>query len=154
MTMDSQFSAASLLDGGWTPSDREDIQDEYDLTDEEVDCVVADMKAIIRANHFAGYVQVFEDNGGDVMIVGQRKDGRYNIMTGLAHDDLIGHGVYDMTHFDDLDMYDGDVNEILDGLADDLDDPMGYVWAVAEYDGTTLDFHKDAMDASLGYFGF
>ena len=37
MTMNNQYSAASLYDGGWRAEDREQLIDEYNLTAEEAD---------------------------------------------------------------------------------------------------------------------
>lgn len=99
-------------------------------------------------------IQVFEDNGGGITIAGRKEDGSYNIMTGLEAVALRNNGLWDITHFDDLDQYDGDVEKELDDLAYWLNDPMGSVWCVAEYDGDTIELHKEVMCASLRYFGF
>lgn len=37
MTIDNQYSAASLFDGGWRSDDREDLIKEYGITDAEAD---------------------------------------------------------------------------------------------------------------------
>ena len=37
MTMNNQYSAASLYDGGWRAEDRDRLIEEYDLTAEEAD---------------------------------------------------------------------------------------------------------------------
>lgn len=36
-------SAIALLDGGWRPEDREQMKAEYELTDSEVDAIIAAM---------------------------------------------------------------------------------------------------------------
>ena len=40
------YSAASLYEGGWRSSDKEEITKEYGLTREEADELVAELKAI------------------------------------------------------------------------------------------------------------
>ena len=37
MTMNNQYSAASLYDGGWRAEDRDQLIEEYNLTEEEAD---------------------------------------------------------------------------------------------------------------------
>ena len=37
MTMNNQYSAAALYDGGWRAEDRDQLIDEYNLTEEEAD---------------------------------------------------------------------------------------------------------------------
>ena len=47
MTMNSQYSAASLYDGGWRAEDRDQLIEEYNLTEEEADEIcreLADLK--------------------------------------------------------------------------------------------------------------
>ena len=47
MTMNSQYSAASLYDGGWRAEDRDQMIDEYGLTADEADDIckeLADLK--------------------------------------------------------------------------------------------------------------
>ena len=47
MTMNSQYSAASLYDGGWRAEDRDQMIDEYGLTADEADEIckeLADLK--------------------------------------------------------------------------------------------------------------
>ena len=47
MTMNSQYSAASLYDGGWRAEDRDQMIDEYGLTADEADGIckeLADLK--------------------------------------------------------------------------------------------------------------
>lgn len=44
MIKDIEMSAASLYDGGWRSSDAEDIQAEYQLTDEETEAIVQQLK--------------------------------------------------------------------------------------------------------------
>lgn len=36
--------AANLLDGGWTPEDKADMMAEYELTEEEADEIIEEMK--------------------------------------------------------------------------------------------------------------
>ena len=42
----NQYSGASLYDGGWKSTDREELKREYGLTDEEADELVAELKKI------------------------------------------------------------------------------------------------------------
>lgn len=46
MTMNDQYRAASLYDGGWRSEDRDDLIDEYDLTEDEADAICAELSAI------------------------------------------------------------------------------------------------------------
>ena len=39
-----QDSAVALLDGGWAPEDRDQLQTEYELTDDEVDAIITEMR--------------------------------------------------------------------------------------------------------------
>ena len=42
----NQYSGASLYDGGWRSEDKEELIREYDLTAEEADEIVAELKKI------------------------------------------------------------------------------------------------------------
>ena len=46
MTMNNQYSAASLYDGGWRAEDRDQLISEYDLTAEEADDICKELAAI------------------------------------------------------------------------------------------------------------
>ena len=46
MTMNNQYSAASLYDGGWRAKDRDQLISEYDLTAEEADEICRELAAI------------------------------------------------------------------------------------------------------------
>ena len=46
MTMNNQYSAASLYDGGWRTEDRDRLIDEYNLTEEEADDICKELAAI------------------------------------------------------------------------------------------------------------
>lgn len=46
MTMDNQYRAASLYDAGWRSEDRDDLIDEYDLTEDEADAICEELSAI------------------------------------------------------------------------------------------------------------
>ena len=39
-----ETTAASLYDGGWRAADRDAIQKEYDLTDDDTDAIVENLK--------------------------------------------------------------------------------------------------------------
>lgn len=45
-TFRNQYSAAALYDGGWRASDREELIGTYELTPEEADAIVADLREI------------------------------------------------------------------------------------------------------------
>lgn len=45
-TFRNQYSAAALYDGGWRASDREELIGAYELTPEEADAIVADLREI------------------------------------------------------------------------------------------------------------
>ena len=47
MMKDINTTAASLIDGGWTPEDAEQIQSEYNLTEEETAEIIAEMQRIL-----------------------------------------------------------------------------------------------------------
>ena len=42
----NQYSGASLYDGGWRSTDREELKREYGLTDEEADRLAGELKEI------------------------------------------------------------------------------------------------------------
>lgn len=44
MLKDAQMSAASLYDGGWRSSDAEQLKDEYQLTDDELEQIVSELR--------------------------------------------------------------------------------------------------------------
>ena len=46
MTMNNQYSAASLYDGGWRPEDRDQLIEEYKLTDEEADEICKELSEL------------------------------------------------------------------------------------------------------------
>ena len=46
MTMNNQYSAASLYDGGWRAEDRDQLIDEYNLTADEADDICKELAAI------------------------------------------------------------------------------------------------------------
>ena len=46
MTMNIQYSAASLYDGGWRAEDRDQLIDEYNLTADEADDICKELAAI------------------------------------------------------------------------------------------------------------
>lgn len=46
MTMNNQYSAASLYDGGWRTEDRDQMIDEYGLTADEADDICKELAAI------------------------------------------------------------------------------------------------------------
>jgi hypothetical protein len=46
MTMNNQYSAASLYDGGWRAEDRDQMIDEYGLTADEADDICKELAAI------------------------------------------------------------------------------------------------------------
>ena len=43
---DINEAAHSLLAGGWTPEDREELMEEYSLTEEEADDIVKEMAEV------------------------------------------------------------------------------------------------------------
>ena len=43
-TMNNQYSAASLYDGGWRSEDKEALMAEYELTDEEAEEICEELK--------------------------------------------------------------------------------------------------------------
>lgn len=58
MTMNSQYSAASLYDGGWRAEDRDQLIDEYNLTEEEADEIcrgLAEVEEEATAKEFEDY---------------------------------------------------------------------------------------------------
>lgn len=58
MTMDNQYSAASLYDGGWRAEDRDQLIDEYQLTEEEADEIcrgLAEVEEEATAKEFEDY---------------------------------------------------------------------------------------------------
>ena len=46
MTMNNQYSAASLYDGGWRAEDRDQLITEYGLTEEEADEICEGLREI------------------------------------------------------------------------------------------------------------
>ena len=46
MTMNNQYSAASLYDGGWRAEDRDQLIDEYNMTADEADDICKELAAI------------------------------------------------------------------------------------------------------------
>lgn len=46
MTMNNQYSAASLYDGGWRAEDRDQLIDEYNLTADEADEICEGLREI------------------------------------------------------------------------------------------------------------
>ena len=46
MTMNNQYSAASLYDGGWRAEDRDQLIDEYNLTADEADDICKELAAL------------------------------------------------------------------------------------------------------------
>ena len=46
MTMNNQYSTASLYDGGWRAEDRDQLIDEYNLTADEADDICKELAAI------------------------------------------------------------------------------------------------------------
>lgn len=44
-------SAAALFDGGWRSDDREQLINEYDLTDEEADKIVLELERLENIAH-------------------------------------------------------------------------------------------------------
>ena len=58
MTMNNQYSAASLYDGGWRAEDRDQLIDEYNLTAEEADDLcreLAEVEEEATAKEFEDY---------------------------------------------------------------------------------------------------
>lgn len=43
-TMNNQYSAAALFDGGWRSEDKEALMAEYELTDEEAEEICEELK--------------------------------------------------------------------------------------------------------------
>lgn len=55
MTMNNQYSAASLYDGGWRAEDRDQLIDEYNLTEEEADDIckgLAEIEEMQKPGHY------------------------------------------------------------------------------------------------------
>lgn len=50
MIKDVESSAAALIDGGWVPEDREEMIAEYELTEDDADVLIAEMKRMIEMN--------------------------------------------------------------------------------------------------------
>lgn len=50
MFTDVNSSAAALLDGGWTPEDKDELIQEYELTQDEADDLCSEMERIIEIN--------------------------------------------------------------------------------------------------------
>lgn len=50
MFTDLNSSAAALLDGGWTPEDKDELIQEYELTQDEADDLCSEMERIIEIN--------------------------------------------------------------------------------------------------------
>lgn len=46
MTMENQYSAATLYDGGWRSEDKEDLMAEYEMTEEEAEEICEQLKEI------------------------------------------------------------------------------------------------------------
>lgn len=96
------------------------------------------MRDEIRSE-FEGKTQVFEDNGGGLCIVGQRKDGSFEYCDGLQMVDN-PDGLYDLTHIDEFqDPFDGDIDKVLEDLYNCLDASQHVepTKCVAEYDHKT-----------------
>ena len=63
MTMNNQYSAASLYDGGWRAEDRDQLIDEYNLTEEEADDICEGLREIEDRRWYA--VQETRDDAWD-----------------------------------------------------------------------------------------
>ena len=50
MIEDVRSSAAALYDGGWRSDDRDELIEEYELTEEEADSLVKELKKIEEEN--------------------------------------------------------------------------------------------------------
>ena len=82
MTMNNQYSAASLYDGGWRPENRDQLIEEYNLTEEEADELcrgLAEVEEEVTAKEFENYGRLkhisheaFFEEGWD--LVGQAED--------------------------------------------------------------------------------
>ena len=46
--MDNQYSAANLYDGGWRADDRDELIEEYGLTEDEADDICKELARIER----------------------------------------------------------------------------------------------------------
>lgn len=63
MFTDLNSSAAVLLDGGWSPEEREELIQEYELTAEEAEELCSEMERILEANKKNEYEQFFDSFG-------------------------------------------------------------------------------------------
>lgn len=103
-------------------------------------------------NYFKNKTQVFEDNGGGLYVVGQRKNGQFEYQDGIEHAGHEANGLYDIQHIDDFDYYQDDIEEALKNLYNAMDvtkyaEPVA---CVAEYDHKTkkLTLYPEKMGAA------
>ena len=85
MTMNNQYSAASLYDGGWRAEDRDQLIDEYQLTEEEADEIcreLAEYKEEATAKEFDDYgrlkyinPEAFYEEGWNLVGCAEDEDG-------------------------------------------------------------------------------
>lgn len=47
-TIETQYSAAALLDGGWKPEDKDELMKEYDLSEDEAQELVEEMEELLE----------------------------------------------------------------------------------------------------------
>lgn len=77
--MDINTTAASLLDGGWLPKDRDLIQEEYGFDDDETEAVVKEMELFIQDEQFDSD----REKARDII-----RAGHYNAAVSLMDDEL------------------------------------------------------------------
>ena len=64
------MDAVALLDGGWKPEDRDEIKEEFNLTDDEADDICAEMENILN--------EWTEDDEADLRYHEARDNGELN----------------------------------------------------------------------------
>lgn len=99
-------------------------------------------------DNYKNAVRVFEDNAGKLTIVGERSDGMLNIRRGLEHPGLTGLGLYDLMHFDDIGMYEGNVQKALETFQTEVHTMVG-----SFCEENIVLFVSDMGPAARKYFG-
>lgn len=85
MTMNSQYNASSLYDGGWRAEDRDQLISEYQLTEEEADEIcrgLTEVEEEVTAKEFEAYGRLkhisheaFFEEGWNLVGLAEDEDG-------------------------------------------------------------------------------
>lgn len=105
----ASYRAAALYDGGWRSEDRDQLMQEYDLTDQEADEISTELAEIEKEIDMHYKVEVFVNNGGIHSLFLKDGDEILCAVTGLERAENDGIHVKDL------------VNDMVQQLRDDPD---------------------------------